>query len=82
MQAPSRGLLDDSCVSPQERSTTIWSEPLPDGSSTQGPLGVDSGCSGHSAIAAAMSACGIRTARGGAWHSSTVRNLLVREVVE
>ena len=80
MQAPSRGLLDDSCVSPQERSTTIWSEPLPDGSSriAWGRFRR----SGHSAIAAAMSACGIRTARGGAWHSSTVRNLLVRVVVE
>ena len=47
MQAPSCGLLDDACVSPQKRSTTIWSEPLPDGSSRQGPLGVDSGCSGQ-----------------------------------
>ena len=32
------------------------------------------------AVAAALNARGIRTARGGAWHDSTVRNLLVREV--
>ena len=31
------------------------------------------------AIAAALNARGIRTARGGAWHDSTVRNLLARE---
>lgn len=30
-------------------------------------------------IAGALNARGIRTARGGAWHSSTVRNLLNRE---
>jgi len=30
------------------------------------------------AIAAALHARGIRTARGGAWHDSTVRNLLAR----
>jgi DNA invertase Pin-like site-specific DNA recombinase len=30
-------------------------------------------------IAGALNARGIRTARGGAWHSSTVRNLLLRE---
>jgi len=30
-------------------------------------------------IAGALNARGIRTARGGAWHSSTVRNLLMRE---
>lgn len=30
------------------------------------------------AIAAALNARGIRTARGGAWHDSTVRNLLAR----
>lgn len=29
-------------------------------------------------IAGALNARGIRTARGGAWHSSTVRNLLIR----
>ena len=33
------------------------------------------------AIAEALNARGIRTARGGAWHSSTVLNLLAREVV-
>ena len=33
------------------------------------------------AIAEALNARGIRTARGGAWHSSTVQNLLAREVV-
>jgi len=33
------------------------------------------------AIAEALNARGIRTARGGGWHSSTVRNLLGREVV-
>jgi len=30
-------------------------------------------------IAAALNARGVRTARGGAWHSSTVHNLLTRE---
>ena len=30
-------------------------------------------------LAGALNARGIRTARGGAWHSSTVRNLLMRE---
>ncbi|MSP03374.1 MAG: hypothetical protein EXR07_20375 [Acetobacteraceae bacterium] len=30
------------------------------------------------AIAAALNARGIRTARGGAWYDSTVRNLLAR----
>src|SRR6266480_478698 len=30
-------------------------------------------------IAGALNARGIRTARGGAWHSSTVRNLLLRQ---
>ena len=30
-------------------------------------------------LAGALNARGIRTARGGAWHSSTVRNLLLRE---
>ena len=33
------------------------------------------------AIAAALNARGIHTARGGAWHDSTVRNLLTREPV-
>ncbi len=32
------------------------------------------------AIAEALNARGIRTARGGAWHGSTVQNLLAREV--
>ena len=39
------------------------------------------GATTHRAIAAALNARGIRTARGGAWHDSTVRNLLAREVV-
>jgi len=30
------------------------------------------------AIAAALNDRGVRTARGGAWHDSTVRNLLAR----
>ncbi len=38
------------------------------------------GATTHRAIAAALNARGIRTARGGAWHDSTVRNLLLREV--
>src|SRR5271155_4834513 len=36
------------------------------------------GATTHRAIAAALNARGIRTARGGAWHDSTVRNLLAR----
>ena len=36
------------------------------------------GATTHRAIAAALNARGIRTARGGAWHDSTVRNLLGR----
>jgi DNA invertase Pin-like site-specific DNA recombinase len=36
------------------------------------------GVTTHRAIAAALNARGIRTARGGAWHDSTVRNLLRR----
>ena len=36
------------------------------------------GASTHRAIAAALNARGIRTARGGAWYDSTVRNLLAR----
>jgi hypothetical protein len=38
------------------------------------------GATTHRAIAAALNARGIRTARGGAWHDSTVRNLLAREL--
>ena len=38
-----------------------------------------SGASTPRAIAAALNARGIRTARGGAWYDSTVRNLLARE---
>jgi hypothetical protein len=30
------------------------------------------------AVADALNARGVRTARGGAWHNSTVRNLLAR----
>jgi DNA invertase Pin-like site-specific DNA recombinase len=37
-----------------------------------------SGITGLQAIASAMNERGIRTARGGAWHNSTVRNLLGR----
>jgi len=36
------------------------------------------GATSHRAIAEALNARGIRTARGGAWHGSTVRNLLAR----
>ena len=39
------------------------------------------GATTHRAIAAALNARGIRTARGGAWHDSTVRNLLARDAV-
>jgi DNA invertase Pin-like site-specific DNA recombinase len=38
-----------------------------------------SGVTTFRAIAEALNARGIRTARGGAWHDSTVRNLLARE---
>jgi DNA invertase Pin-like site-specific DNA recombinase len=34
------------------------------------------GATGYLAIAAALNACGVRTARGGEWHNSTVRNLM------
>jgi hypothetical protein len=37
-----------------------------------------SGVKGSRAIAAAMNARGVRTARGGEWHATTVRNLLTR----
>lgn len=37
-----------------------------------------SGATTPRAVAAALNARGIRTARGGAWHDSTVRNLLAR----
>jgi DNA invertase Pin-like site-specific DNA recombinase len=36
------------------------------------------GITSLAAIAAALNARGVRTARGGTWHSSTVRNLLLR----
>jgi DNA invertase Pin-like site-specific DNA recombinase len=39
------------------------------------------GATTNRAIAAALNARGIRTSRGGAWHDSTVRNLLFRDVV-
>lgn len=39
------------------------------------------GATTNRTIAAALNARGIRTARGGAWHDSTVRNLLARQVV-
>jgi DNA invertase Pin-like site-specific DNA recombinase len=38
-----------------------------------------SGATSLRAIAEALNARGIRTARGGAWHDSTVRNLLARQ---
>jgi DNA invertase Pin-like site-specific DNA recombinase len=37
-----------------------------------------SGATTFRAIAAALNNRGVRTARGGAWHDSTVRNLLAR----
>jgi DNA invertase Pin-like site-specific DNA recombinase len=40
-----------------------------------------SGMTGCRAIAAALNARGIHTARGGAWHDSTVRNLLARATI-
>ena len=39
------------------------------------------GATSFEAIAKALNARGIRTARGGRWHSTTVRNLLARERV-
>jgi hypothetical protein len=36
------------------------------------------GVTDHRSLAAALNDRGIRTARGGAWHNSTVRNLLAR----
>jgi hypothetical protein len=36
------------------------------------------GAKTHRAIAEALNARGVRTARGGEWHGSTVRNLLAR----
>jgi hypothetical protein len=37
-----------------------------------------SGASTLSAVAAALNARGVKTARGGEWHASTVRNVLLR----
>jgi hypothetical protein len=37
-----------------------------------------SGATTHRAISVALNARGIRTARSGAWHNSTVRNLLAQ----
>jgi DNA invertase Pin-like site-specific DNA recombinase len=37
-----------------------------------------SGATSYAAIAEAMNARGVRTARGGEWHSTTVRNILLR----
>jgi hypothetical protein len=37
-----------------------------------------SGITSLAGIAQALNARGVRTARGGAWHASTVRNLLAR----
>ena len=38
-----------------------------------------SGVKGYRAIAAALNASGIRTARGGEWHNTTIRNLVARD---
>jgi DNA invertase Pin-like site-specific DNA recombinase len=38
------------------------------------------GVKGHRGIAAALNARGVRTARGGEWHATTVRNLMARDV--
>jgi DNA invertase Pin-like site-specific DNA recombinase len=38
-----------------------------------------SGVSSYYGIAEALNARGVRTARGGRWHATTVRNLLVRQ---
>jgi DNA invertase Pin-like site-specific DNA recombinase len=38
-----------------------------------------SGIDSYRGIAAALNARGVRTARGGAWHATTVRNLLARK---
>jgi DNA invertase Pin-like site-specific DNA recombinase len=38
------------------------------------------GATSYAAIAEALNARGLRSARGGAWHSTTVRNLLARKV--
>jgi hypothetical protein len=40
------------------------------------------GAKTHRAIAAAMNARGVRSARGGAWHPSTVRNLVAGEALQ
>jgi DNA invertase Pin-like site-specific DNA recombinase len=40
-----------------------------------------SGVKGSRAIAAALNARGVRTARGGAWHATAVRNLLGRQAL-
>jgi DNA invertase Pin-like site-specific DNA recombinase len=37
-----------------------------------------SGISSHAGIAEALNSRGVRTARGGRWHATTVRNLLAR----
>lgn len=38
-----------------------------------------SGIASHAGIAAALNSRGVRTARGGRWHATTVRNLLARK---
>jgi DNA invertase Pin-like site-specific DNA recombinase len=40
-----------------------------------------SGVKGSRAIAAALNTRGVRTARGGEWHATTVRNLMGRDAV-
>ncbi len=39
----------------------------------------NAGAASYQAVAQALNARGVRTARGGAWHSTTVRNLLLRD---
>jgi DNA invertase Pin-like site-specific DNA recombinase len=38
----------------------------------------DSGITSHAGIAEALNSRGVRTARGGRWHATTVRNMLAR----
>ena len=39
------------------------------------------GATSYAAIASTLNARGIHTARGGEWHSTTVRNILLRQQV-
>jgi recombinase len=40
----------------------------------------ESGGSGYSAIARALNARGIPSARGGVWHATAVRNIILRDL--